>query len=331
MMFSAVVTAVSQTSGSAGEATLPWNVEPSVWLVMGGVVTFLWWAVTRIGPTKVAVGEAVITRRQKQWMAAGVVSMWIFSEYPIHDISEKYLFMVHMTQHTIFTMVSSACFLMGAPDWMWRWVLSNTKLRRAVKFLSKPMIALLVFNALIAYTHLPVVVNLATSNGLFHFTIHASLFVSSLFMWVPVINRTELLPKLKKPTKMVYLFAQSLVPTVPASFLTFSQKPMYKTYAEAPRLIKGVSAVTDQQVAAVIMKLGAGTYIWCIVGYLFYSWWKDNEAGVADDNMRVVPKDRGLGTGVLTWDRVQVEFDKLDAAKPGSGTPVVGGPAPSAH
>ena len=300
-------------AASTGEASLPWRVEPSVWLVMGSVVTFLWWAITRLGPGLVGPGQPLITRRQKQWLAAGVVSMWVFSEYPIHDISEKYLFVAHMTQHTVFTLVSSACFLMGAPDWLWRWVLSKPKIARIARFCCHPMVALLVFNAMIAYTHLPVIVRLSTSNGLFHFCVHALLFITSMFMWVPVINRTELLPQLKKPTKMIYLFAQSLVPTVPASFLTFSSKPLYQHYADAPRLISGFDAVKDQQFAAVIMKLGAGTFIWCIVGYLFYLWWQDDQAGIADDNMRPIPAE-GMGQGVLTWDRVQVELKRTAPA-----------------
>jgi putative membrane protein len=299
---------------STEKATLPWRVEPSVWLVMGAVITFLWWAVTRLGPTLVAPGEPVITTRQKQWLVAGVVSMWVFSEYPIHDISEKYLFFVHMSQHTVFTLVSSACFLMGSPEWLWRWVMSHPLVAKIARFCCRPMVALALFNALIAYTHLPVIVRLSTSNGLFHFSVHASLFITSVFMWVPVINRTELLPKLKKPTKMIYLFAQSLVPTVPASFLIFSTSPMYQHYADAPRLLAGVDVLDDQKYAGVIMKLVAGTFIWCIVGYLFYSWWQDNEAGIADDNIRPLPAE-GMGQGVLTWDRVQVELQRVAPAE----------------
>jgi putative membrane protein len=299
---------------ATGQPSLPWRVEPSVWLVMGAVITFLWWSITRLGPRMVAEGEQVVSRRQKQWLTAGVVSMWVFSEYPIHDISEKYLFWMHMTQHTVFTLVSSACFLMGAPEWLWRWVMSKRVVAAVARFCCRPLVALLMFNVMIAYTHLPVIVRLSTSNGLFHFTVHSMLFVTSLFMWVPVINRTELLPKLKKPTKMIYLFAQSLVPTVPASFLTFSTTPMYQHYADAPRLIRGLNAVADQQIAAVIMKLGAGTFIWGIVGYLFYSWWQDSQANLADDNVRPIPSEP-MGSGVLTWDRVQVELNKSAASE----------------
>jgi putative membrane protein len=311
-MSATIFATVPAAAGSTDTASLPWNVSPSVWLVMGGVLTFLWWAITRLGPRVVDAGETIITRRQKQWLLAGVVSMWIFSEYPIHDISEKYLFAVHMTQHTVFTMISSACFLMGSPPWLWRWVMSHRPIAAIARFVCKPFVSLILFNALIAYTHLPVVVRLSTSNGLFHFFVHATLFLTSIFMWVPVINRTPLLPKLKTPTKMLYLFAQSLVPTVPASFLTFSQKPMYPHYADAPRLIRGLGAVADQQWAAVIMKLGAGSFIWGIVGYLFYTWWQDSQAGLADDNMRPVPVEP-MGSGVLTWDRVEAELIRPSA------------------
>ena len=84
--------------------------------------------------------------------------------------------------------------------------------------------------------------------------------------------------------KMVYLFGQSIVPTVPASFLTFSEKAMYETYGLAPRFFKGLDAVEDQQLAAAIMKLGVGSLLWGIVGYLFFNWWLESKAGRADDS-----------------------------------------------
>ncbi len=294
---------------------LPWHAHVSVWIVMGGVLTFFWWAITKLGPTLVAPGVQIVSRRQKTWILAGVAWSWIFAEYPIHDISEQYLFLMHMIQHTVFTLVAPACFLLGAPEWLWRWALQPRAVRAVVRFLSKPLIALVVFNTLIVVTHLPQVVQASVTNEWFHFMAHLVLFSGATLMWIPVINRTDLLPRLKTPTKMVYLFAQSIVPTVPASFLTFAEKPMYQHYADAPRLIAGLSARADQQWAAVMMKLGAGTLIWSVVGFLFIQWWKESQSGQASDNMRraVVPAEPGLlGEGVLTWDQVQVEFDRLE-------------------
>lgn len=318
-------------------APIPFHLHADVVLILGAVATFFWWAFTRLGPRLVGPDTPAYTARQRNWVIAGLAWTFVWSWWPLHDIAEKYLFMVHMTQHTVFTLVSPACFLLGAPDWLWRWVLDRRVLGSVVRFASKPIVSLIVFNGLVAVTHWPKVVERSLHNEAFHFSVHLVLFVSATFMWVPVLNKVEGLPRFKAPTKMMYLFAQSIVPTVPASFLTFSKRAMYQTYADAPRMIKSLTAVGDQQIAAAIMKVGAGSYLWAIVGWLFFHWWKDSQAGVADDNVLVSDKWRGgkrpqiagmtldggyvpgtapigdAGAGdVLTWDHVQREFERIE-------------------
>jgi putative membrane protein len=146
-------------------------------------------------------------------------------------------------------------------------------------------------------------------------------------MWVPVINRVDGLPTFEPPAKMAYLFAQSIVPTVPASLLTFSTKATYPTYRSAPRMIHGLDALGDQQVAAAIMKVGAGGYLWSIVGALFFLWWTDSKKGLNRDNRRVVTSN-GPVAGMtisggrveeqLTWAQVEAEFARLDEAQAGT-------------
>ena len=126
-------------------------------------------------------------------------------------------------------------------------------------------------------------------------------------MWFPVINREPGFPRLSIPAKMMYLFAQSIVPTVPASFLTFSNRPLYRTYELAPRLLHGFSAISDQQVAAAIMKVGAGSLLWGIVGLLFMQWWKESQKGNSGDNRRIA-KPRP----VVTFAQAQAEFDQSE-------------------
>jgi putative membrane protein len=320
--------------------TLRFHSHPSVLLVIGGLGVFFWWAFTKLGPSlvessQVEPGEVVATRRQKQWIAAGLAWTFVFSYWPLHDIAEKYLFLAHMLQHSVFTMVAPACFLLGAPSWLWRWVIDKPVIGAVVRFGSKPLVALLVFNALIAGTHWPRLVEKTLHNEWLHFSIHFVLFSAATLMWIPVINREPRLPRLKTPAKMMYLFAQSIVPTVPASFLAMSNTVMYPTYAKAGRIIHGFDAIGDQQIAAAIMKLGVGSLLWGIVGYLFANWWRDTNAGLADDNMRAVVKASGpvrvagmtisggrveapavADSDVLTWDQVEAEFARLDAAAP---------------
>ena len=327
---------------AAARPTVDFHVHPDVIVVTLAIATFFWWAFTRLGPRVVGTGETVVTYRNVRWAVIGVGLVFVFSYWPIHDIAEDYLFLVHMIQHTVFTMLAPACLLMAAPPWLWRWALADRPWTPVLRRLSRPLFALLIFNTVVAVTHFPQIVNLSLRNELFHFSIHTLLFATATLMWIPVINTSPYLPTFRMPTRMVYLFAQSIVPTVPASFLTFSETPLYDKYQRAGRLIAGLDGVEDQQIAAAIMKLGAGSYLWVIIGVLFILWWRDSEAGRADDNVLVVggsPRasiagmsvdgravglaaPSGLGgltdptdptdPDVLTWHQVEEEFARLD-------------------
>jgi putative membrane protein len=81
---------------------------------------------------------------------------------------------------------------------------------------------------------------------------------------------------------MLYLFLQSVVPTVPASFLVFAESPIYRFYNDSPRLFN-VSVLEDQRIAGLLMKLGGGALLWAIIAVLFFRWHSDEEAADRQD------------------------------------------------
>ena len=64
--------------------------------------------------------------------------------------------------------------------------------------------------------------------------------------------------------KCIYLFLQSVVPTVPAGWLTFAEGVVYKHYNQPVR-VWGISATDDQQIAGAIMKIGGSMFLWALV------------------------------------------------------------------
>ena len=60
---------------------------------------------------------------------------------------------------------------------------------------------------------------------LLHFCLHVLLVFAALVMWWPIVSPLPELPPLPAPGQMLYLFFQSLAPTIPASFLTFGNHP----------------------------------------------------------------------------------------------------------
>src|SRR5207247_10448709 len=111
-----------------------------------------------------------------------------------------------------------------------------------------------------------------------HFVGHVVLCSSALLMWWPVVSPLPEMPTLSYPGRMVYLFLQSIVPTVPASFLTFGSQPLYSFYVTAPR-IWGWSALTDQTIAGLIMKIVGGAILWTVIAVIFFEWYALEQRG----------------------------------------------------
>jgi putative membrane protein len=86
-----------------------------------------------------------------------------------------------------------------------------------------------------------------------------------------VLSPLPELPALSRPGQLLYLFFQSLAPTIPASFLTFGTEPLYPVYAAFPR-IWGIDVLTDQLIAGLVMKLVGGAILWGVITVIFFRW-----------------------------------------------------------
>ena len=61
-------------------------------------------------------GSAVVTRFQITTFSAGLLAMWVASDWPIHDLGERYFFWVHMVQHMTYAIIAAPLLLIGTPD-----------------------------------------------------------------------------------------------------------------------------------------------------------------------------------------------------------------------
>ena len=84
----------------------------------------------------------------------------------MHDLAERYLYAVHMTQHLLYTLVAAPLLVVGIPVWMWRAVLPPGAVRTAWRVVTKPVVALVVFNGILLFTHWPAVVTASVSSEL---------------------------------------------------------------------------------------------------------------------------------------------------------------------
>ncbi|MGH9003459.1 MAG: cytochrome c oxidase assembly protein, partial [Acidimicrobiia bacterium] len=218
-----------------------------------------------------------VTRVQMAAFGGGLLSLWLGADWPLHDLGEGYLYSLHMTQHLIFSLVAPPLLLLGTPAWLARELLRPPRLFAVFSRLARPLPALILFNALIVVTHWPAFVDLTLRSEPIHFAAHAAIFLAAVFMWCPVAAPLPELRPLSPPAQMLYLFLQSIVPTVPASFLVFAERPIYRFYETVPRLW-GVSAGEDQRIGGLLMKLGGGFLLWAIITVIFFRWHAEEES-----------------------------------------------------
>jgi len=265
----------------AADVAFPaWAPHPDVWLLIAAIAVGYAVALRRIGPRLAPAGTKVATRFQITTFSAGLCALWLASDWPIHDLGERYFFSIHMVQHTVYAIVAAPLLLMGTPAWLARWLLTPRWLLRTVRFMSRLIPATIIFNFVIIVTHTPAVVNLSLHHALVHFSVHALIVVSSLIVWMPVLSPLPEVPRLQPLVRMLYLFLQTVVPTVPASFLTFGDHPLYRYYETVPRLW-GLSALDDMRLAGLIMKVLVGFSIAITIAIIFFRWYNAEESDTA--------------------------------------------------
>lgn len=280
---------------------VPFEFHVEVWaLTIGAIAIGLYvWRVLQ--PKAVAAGYEPTTRKQGLLFVAAVGSMWVMSDWPIHEIAEGHLYFVHMIQHLFLSMLIPALYLMATPRWLFELVLTpNSPTWRFLRGASRPLVAGVTFNALTVLLHWSTLVRLSFESGLLHFSLHLLIFAAGLLMWMPILSPvTEW--RIQPMPQCIYLFLMSIVPTVPSGWLIFAQDVVYRHY-DTPERLWGIDVLVDQTAAGVVMKLVGGFFLWGVIFTIFIRWAYSEM--LADEQRR---------EETLTYDDVATHFDRTPA------------------
>lgn len=237
------------------------------------------------------IAPAATPATSRQWALwyTGLGLMFAVSSWPLHDIGETSLFSVHMVEHMVIVYLSAPLLLLGMPRWMADATIGRPSIARVLRPLVHPVPAFVILNAAMIAIHWPDAVTAMLTSDMAHFAIHVGLFSAALIAWMPVRSPTPALPRLGPPMQMLYLFLHSLLPTVPASFLTFSSVPIYPIYGNAA-MAWGLAPVDDQTIAGIIMKIGGGLLLWTAIAVIWFRWVsREREWDEIEANLRTTP------------------------------------------
>ena len=296
---------------------LRFQAHADVWILVAALTGSYVYMVRFVGPHAVAAGQAVVTRRNVWCFVAAMLILWTASDWPIHDVGEQYLYSIHMLQHMMLSYFLPPLVLLATPEWVLRVLVGDGRAYAVLRWFCKPVVAGLLFNLAVVVSHIPGVVNasVTSESPVLHYLVHVMVVVTALLMWMPVCGPFKEL-QIGTGGKMIYLFLMSVVPTVPAGWLTFADGAVYTAY-DRPVRLWGLSVTADQQIAGAIMKTGGSIFLWTIIVTLWFTRFAASHRDEQDYRRgRMMPNAEIVGhdDDPLTYDDVAREFARVPAA-----------------
>ncbi len=271
--------------GGAANATGPlsvgWHADLSI--VLGTVVLVGWygWAMRRL-----SVDERP-TQRQVLYFVGAIVAVVVALASPLHDLGEQYLFTAHMAQHLLLTLAMPPLLLASLTPGMVRPLLRPDWLFRLVRWVTRPFPAFVACNVVFTIAHLPNLYDLTLRNHNVHIVEHLLFMGTAIVLWWPLLSPLPELPRISYALQLLYIFLQVLPGSLVGGLITNTQTPIYAFYAAAPRIVD-LTPVQDQQLGAIVMWVGGGTFWLIAFTVVFFIWARQDAAEERRRNLVLV-------------------------------------------
>jgi putative membrane protein len=246
-----------------------WSIHPSVVIGVGLVAAFYLWGIGSVRRRR-AFGPPVERWRQLCFFGGLAVLLGSLNG-PIHDLSDSYLFWVHMGQHLLLTMVLPPLLVAGVPGWLIERAVGRSGGRAVGQLLTHPVFAGLFFSVVLLVWHTPGAYDLMMRNHRVHVVTHLLFLIAALLLWWPVLSQAPSLPRLSPGLGMLYLFLVQLPMQLLGAIITFADRLLYPWYAAAPRTW-GLSPLEDQKLGGLLMWIPGNLWIWGAMSVLFFRW-----------------------------------------------------------
>ena len=236
-----------------------WSLDPLVLALAGVAVAFFvsgWRRLRRRRP------ELAPWSRLALFLAGvGVVLVGLLS--PLDAIAEEYLQSAHMLQHVLIADLGIVLALLAVRGPLSMFFLPRDllaplaraqPLRRGLSFLLRPRVAVPLWIAVMVAWHIPPLYDAALRHPVVHRAEHLSFVVVGALVWTLLIDpaRHGRLTVNERLGLAVLLFWIGQVLAYP---FVFGFQPYYDVYVDQPHRLFGLSALTDQKLAGLVMMI----------------------------------------------------------------------------
>ena len=243
-----------------------WSFDP--FLIVAAVMA-LWY---EIGFWRLAQRSRPERRRQRRLRSlsfyGGLAVLLLAVESPIDYWADSY-FIAHMVQHLLLMFAAPSLIVLGAPGHPLLAALPGRSgqdvvrglarggwarpVRAVFSFLTRPLVAVVAFNAVMVAWHVPVLFDAAARNQVIHIWLeHGSMFGAGILFWLQFIDSPPFRSRMRVLGRAASLIGTNFVMIFVAMALSiFVNESVYSVYDH----VAGVTlpAFADQQIGAAIL------------------------------------------------------------------------------
>lgn len=284
-------------SASAAPGFWDWSLDPPLVLVID--LAILYWIGNRRTVTPARTRS--MQRVHSACFYLGLFTLAVALASPIEILSEQ-LFWVHMVQHVLLLMVAAPLIVFSRP-WirLWRCLPLDTRrslarslshdgrlspLARLSRALGRPLPSFIIFSVVLLGWHLPFMFDATLTSTTLHALEHTLFFCTAVMFWKQVIPSAPLHASLQASERVVYLIGAMAVSWALAVVLALSSHPLYSYYAHLSSRPGGLSALSDQQLAAGVMWV-PGSVTFVIVMFVYIHRWLTPQASPSSGSPRL--------------------------------------------
>jgi putative membrane protein len=243
-----------------------WSFDPFIVVV---AVVVAWHEVGLFRLARRSRPERTRERRIRSlWFYSGLLVLLLSVVSPLDYWSDQY-FMVHMVQHLLLMFAAPSLVVAGAPGQplldalpgrsgkaVTRSVLAggwSRPLRALFRFVSGPVVAVVLFNAAMVAWHIPALFDLAASNSAVHIWLeHGTFFATGVLFWLQFIPSPPFRSRMPVLGRVAALLATNVVMIFIAMSLSiFATHSVYAPYDHVPGVT--LPPFGDQQIGAAIL------------------------------------------------------------------------------
>lgn len=201
--------------------------------------------------------------------AAGIVLIAAGLISPLAHMGEE-LLLAHMAQHLLVGDIAALLIVLGLTGPLLQPLLAIKAIDR-LRVLTHPLIALPLWALSLYVWHIPALYQEALTNEAVHALQHACFIGFGVLMWMPLVGPLPVPSWFGIGPKIGYIVGVRFAGTILGNVFMWSNSVFYPAYAPGEAEF-GISALSDQGTAGVIMTVEGGLVTLGVLAWLFLLW-----------------------------------------------------------